>query len=165
MPENEYVPTGPYFFKSGIRKGVSLEEMMFKDYFWLACMRNKMNAGLKSGSKMNAMHMHLLWLLDRGEDRVSPVICPYCNEKHISFFAYSYKEGKYYTCCDSWYTCVGQVLAKAERFPLQFSSITRLSWSSRKYASAFLKSVFLPGSKDPTAQQLFEFFRAPSPGK
>lgn len=166
MPEELiYVPTGPYFFKSGNRIGKSLEEMMFKDYSWLTFMRNKMNAEAKRGSKLNAMHVHLLWLLERGEDRVAPLLCPYCKEKNISFFAYSFKERKYYTCCDSWYTCVGQVLAKAERFPLQFSSIARFRWGSRKYVAAFLKSVFFPDCKDPTAQRLFEFFSAPGPGK
>jgi len=165
MLESEYIPTGPYFIRSGKRTGKSLEEFMFKDYCWLVFMKNRMDASLKPGSKQNAMHAHLLWLLERGENRVAPPLCPYCREKNISFFAYSYKENKYYTCCDKWHPCIGQMLSKADKHPLKFSSIARFQYGSRPYISAFLKSVFFPGRENLTAVQLFEFFSVPSPGK
>ncbi|MEK7478809.1 MAG: hypothetical protein AAB626_02730 [Patescibacteria group bacterium] len=157
MPESEYVPTGPYFLKSGKRIGKSLEELMFEDYSMLLVMRSKITVA------KNEMQKHLLWLMDRGEDRVATLPCPYCKEKNLSFFAYSFKERKYYTCCDNWYPCIGEVLSKAQRFPLKFSSIARFQWASRPYIMAFFKSVFFPGCENLTAQQLFEFFSKITP--
>lgn len=161
MPKLIYVPQGPYFIKSGNKAKKSLEEFMFENYFWLATERNRLNAYLRANSVKNEIHNHLLWLLDRGEDRVAKQICPYCKEKNISFFGYSFNEKKYYTCCDRWHHCIGQLLSKVDRYPLKFSSIVRFQWGSRPYISAFLKSIFFPGCENPTVEQLFEFFSAP----
>jgi ribosome-binding ATPase YchF (GTP1/OBG family) len=154
MPGPEYVPTGPYFLKSGNRIGKSLEELMFEDYSKLLAMRSQITVA------KNEMQMHLLWLFERGEDRIAGQICEYCCKEKITHFAYSYAEKKYYKGCNS-ITCRGALLSKAKRYPLKFSSIACFAWGSRPYVSAFFKSVFFPGCEDPTAQQLFEFFSAP----
>lgn len=159
MPESEYVPTGPYFLRSGDRMGKSLEELMFENYSVLMVMRSKITVA------KNEMQKHLLWLLARGEDRIASQICEHCGKEKITHFAYSYSEHKYYKGCNS-ILCMGVLLSKAKRYPLKFSSIARFAWGSRPYVSAFFKSVFFPGCKNPTAEQLFEFFSAPvDPGK
>jgi len=159
MPGSEYIPTGPYFLKSGNKIGKSLEELMFGDHSKLLAMRSQITVA------KNEMQMHLLWLFERGEDRMSGCICEYCGKERITHFAYSYTEKKYYKSCNG-IVCRGELLSKAKRYPLKFSSIARFAWGSRPYVSAFFKSVFFPGCENPTAQQLFEFFSTPtSPGK
>ena len=166
MPESEYIPTGPYFLKSGNSIGKSLEELMFENYSLLLVMRSKITVA------KNEMQMHLLWLFERGEDRVACLICEHCGKEKITHFAYSYSEKKYYKGCNG-IVCRGALLSRANRYLLKFSSIAHFSWGSQSYISAFLKSVFFPGClhtgdvpkghENPTAQQLFEFFSAPSP--
>jgi hypothetical protein len=165
MPENEYVPTKPYFIKSGERIGKSLEDLIFRDFGWLSIQQKFLIESMRNGSKLNAMHMHLLWIMDRMAEKLALQVCPYCGKNNISFFGYNYPEKKYYTCCDTWHPCAGEVLAKAVRFPLRLSAeIQPVPWNSGRHIVAFFLSVF-PDCKNMTAQQLFEFFAAQSPGK
>lgn len=165
MSESEYVPTGPYFIKESKnekRIGKSLEELMFEDYSTLVIMRSKITVA------KNEMQKHLLWLFERGENRIADQICEHCGKKKITHFAYSYSENNYYKGCNS-ILCMGVLLSKATRYPLKFSSIMHFQRSSRSYIATFLKSVFLPGClpmgdvskghENPTAEQLFDFFQ------
>jgi hypothetical protein len=154
-------PTGPYIIKFGFRKGKSLEELMFEDYPWLVQRKERMDSCLKPWSKPNQMHTHLCWLLERGEDRIAKTVCPHCGEKIISFFGYSFKDKKYFVCCDQ-ILCAGKLLVKTYRHPLKFSSILNFQGRSKPFITAFFKKVFLPDCENPDAKIPFKFFSVKS---
>ncbi|MBU4348352.1 hypothetical protein KJ671_02550 [Patescibacteria group bacterium] len=162
MLSEKYIPSGPYIFKTGKRKGKSLEELMFENYSWLDYMLKNMNSNLKEFSKLNSFHLHLRWLMARGEDRVSTQSCFCCLSKRVEFFAYSYREKKYFTACED-VICRGKILAKANSRPLKFSSILEFSYPSRLFIAKFLREMFLPCCKKLTADELFKFFSAQNP--
>ena len=162
MFDEKYVPNGPYILKNGKRKGKSLEELMFENYSWLDFMLKNMNFNLKEFSKLNNLHLHLRWLMARGEDRKTNQVCPHCGVGHVKFFAYSYKEKNFFMACDK-IICRGEILAKASSHPLKFSSVLDFNSPSRPYVLYFLKKIFLLDHKDLTAEKLFNFFSAQNP--
>ena len=69
-----YQPNGSYVIKSGKRKGKVLELLMFNDYLFLVWMLQKLNKASKGGK--NELHLHLEWLIQKGENRQVKMICP-----------------------------------------------------------------------------------------
>lgn len=100
-----YHPEGPYVFQSGKKKGKAAEQVMFEDYGFLRYIFKKMKKEEKRGAVKNKLHLHLEWLLVRGEDREVKKMCPQCGQRPIQFISvqgsqrFGFSMGLPFTCC------------------------------------------------------------------
>jgi len=169
-----YEPKEPYEFKSGRREGKVLELMMFKNYGFLNWYFNKKLGGRGvPENKKNELHRHLEWLLDKGENRRTELLCPYCGKRKVKLFSlldskYGFSIGPHYTCCNNM-KCKGKVqslpLGKIPMLlPFKFSQIKKFrAKSDQKRVGDLFRKVFgLPTRPDPlTRETAFQFFKEP----
>ncbi len=163
-----YEPQEAYAFKSGKREGKTVEGLMFDDYGFLLFLRRKIKNN-SSGKNSNRLERHLEWILSRGEDRETSMLCPYCRKRKVSRFSVKYSHedfsiGPQYTCCD-FEECADKLRALSfggyvELLPFKFSSITRFSSKrDRRAVVSLFKTVF--GMSPPLRRdKLFKFFSA-----
>jgi len=162
----ENYPDGPYVFKTGKRKGISVELLMFNDYGLILFLLSKIRREKKEGGQKNELEKHLEWIVARGEDRETEALCPHCRENKVKYFsvAYSFNDfsaAPYYTCCDN-RKCIekleGMTMGKASFFPFQFSVLKRFrSKADKKRISNIFKWAF--GLEAPLRKEkLFKFF-------
>jgi len=162
-----YQPIGPYRIKSGKRKGKVLELLMFNDYSFLLWMFQKLERVSKGGK--NELHLHLEWLIKKGETRQPKITCPQCGKRPVRYFSVVYERGgdfsigPYYTCCEDpkcIYELRAQALDKSPQFlPFYFSVIKnfQLKFDQKRIANLFLEVFELP--KPLTRKIAFKFFR------
>ena len=158
-----YKPTAPYYFKSGKRKGESVEKLMFSNYDLLVWIKKKMDK--ENTQNYNGLHKHLEWLLARGEKLKTERLCPYCNRNHVKFFLVIQDESGIsiattHTCCDN-LTCKKKLMANhgASLFPIRFSSILLFrNKTDRKQVIKLIKKTCGLGNLTP--QKAFNFFKA-----
>ena len=156
--END-VPVAPYFIQSGPKRSMSLEMLMLKDYSWLMTIKARMDAGLTSASKPNAFHRHLLWLVERGEDRVAKKLCPNCKKGIVRSFSHHYDGNR-----DHFRASCGELRCRLlYAHPLKFSSILKFREPARPSIARFFKEVFLPDCLILDDETLFRFFAEKSP--
>lgn len=170
----DYIPTRPYRFRSGVRAGMYMEEMMFADPLFLIwyldlCIRET------STSYKNKAHKHLEWLMARGEDRKPQMMCSYCQHKEIvKYFTIRFNSQDYepsfginYTYCEN---CVDMFTHSAfgnvQRFEFKWSIIKYLNDLYQEKVKTHIgkimnmyKEVFvLPDTLND--EMAFEFFRS-----
>lgn len=160
-----FLPQGPWKIKDPHSKyrDVSLEILMFRDYMHLQKMIEHMHCG--QHQRMSDLHLHLAWLLNRGEDRLVRVECSFCQKKPAShFFFFGNYSGHTINpnnvCC---YTCrYGFMFTSApDYYPIKFSSISRFDHviERRLFVQALKDVCCLPHHL--RENQAFAFFNAP----
>ena len=161
-----YQPRGPYVFQSGRRAGKTVEHFMFEDYGFLTWFLYGMNR--ESNGQKNVLHQHLEWVLRRGENRKTKMICPQCRVRTVKFFSVLYGYGHddfsvdlHYTCCENG-GCreILRGMALGERpvfMPFRFSQLTNFERGDRRRIAELFKEVFeIP--KPLTRGAVFQFF-------
>jgi hypothetical protein len=161
-----YQPTGPYIFQSGKHVGQSAELLMFDDYGTLRWMLSKMES---AGGRQNVLHQHLAWLMQRGENRQTKMICPRCGTRPVQLFSvrYSYggrdfSIGSTYTCCKMEVCRQALYSMSAENLPtfmsFRFSRLMNFGLRSDRLrvAEIFKEAFDLP--KPLTRDAVFQFF-------
>ncbi len=83
-----WTPSSPYKFESGKNKGKFAEMLMFSNPGLLKFMLNKLNE--KNYITKNKLHIHLEWLLARGEDRIHNKQCRICRKEYAKYFSVRY---------------------------------------------------------------------------
>jgi len=166
-----YQPNEPYVIKSGKHEGRVLELMMFSEYWFLVLMLQRINRAFQGEpkGKKNQLHLHLEWLLQKGENRYPQMICPQCEKRPAKYFSVVYENGDdfsispIYTCCKD-LKCAdelrAQALDKSPQFlPFCFSVIKnfQLKIGQKRVIDLFRKVFELP--KLLTRKAAFEFFR------
>jgi len=164
-----YQPTGPYVIKAGKHVGKVLELLMFEDYGWLRWMLQLLNE--KSKGEKNELHLHLEWLLARGEDRQPIMLCPHCSQRLVECFSVLYSHGgdfligKDFVSCRQ---CVDRVKDMAigrqpQILPLRFSVMNHFrSNTDRRRVAGLFRTVFgLPDRL--SKQEAFRFFNTTEP--
>lgn len=165
-----YVPKGPYIIQSerSPYRGRSIDELMFYDYDYFMDRLNDLKR-LKSVNKLNAFHKHLLWLYERGKNRLPKMICPQCDTRHVRRFSVINLgfnneisvDLLHTSCCHE--DCIDSLLSddmfhQILLFDFKFSNLLEFrSNHNRKKVINLYKEVFrLP--KRITAKTAFEFF-------
>lgn len=159
---NHYVPVEPYLFKTGSRKGLSVERLMFTEYPFLCFLYAKMNQ--EESKNPNRLQKHLEWILARGENRETRILCPQCGENSVKFFSVRISSagmsiGPRYTSCGE-RDCL-RVLASMANAPTQvkefkFSVLDGMGKKERKKVAFLFQQVF----KIPRLEKkkIFDFF-------
>lgn len=161
-----YHPDGPYTFKSGKRAGQAVEILMFRDYPFLKQFHHYLNEKIRNGKK-NSLHLHLEWILERGETRKPLLTCPVCGTEKVKYFfvrrAYDGISANIsYTSCEK-KACIEEITAMGmsivpKRYELRFSSLSRFTKKDeKKIVSEIFKKAFLPSGKL-SRQRAFELF-------
>jgi len=157
-------------FQSGKRAGKAIELLMFTDYDFLIWLLRKLDR--ESGSTKNTLHLHLEWLIQKGENRQTKMICPQCKKQPVKFFSVRYAGdlfsiGSSYTCCKK-EECIEKVRAMAagkwpELLPFRFSVMGnfRLKADKRRIGILFRRVFGLPNPL--TREAAFEFFNSSPP--
>lgn len=150
----DYQPTEPYVTKNGD----VLELKMFSDYQNL---RWQYQQTIKESS-LSGYQQHLIWLLQRGEDRESKMICPHCRHKKVKYFTYSRIEGIIGATSLKEIYCVDCVQGRANQLPFQFSSLRHFHIFGeanflKNVVPLFLYVFSLPERK--TKKVAFNFFK------
>ncbi|MEA2092892.1 MAG: hypothetical protein U9P61_02915 [Patescibacteria group bacterium] len=139
---------------------------MFEDYQFLNWFYyKKINS---NGGEKNRLEKHLCWLLEKGENRQTKMICPYCKKRYIAYFSVLFSSGNdfsvdpCYTCCED---CTDELVATAvgkgkvsSLLPIKFSSLL-LFWKKvdQKRIARIYRTFFqLP--KKLGKKQAFNFF-------
>ncbi len=163
----KYIPNGPYVFKSGKRTGQALEVLMFQDYDFLQWFYGRLERELKNGGKKNVLHLHLEWLLNKGETRKSIIPCPVCKKNMVDrFFVRRSQEGistntSYASCKNE--DCIDHIKGISmgivpEIYILKFSSLSLFRKKDEKrMVSEIYKKAFLVSGKL-NRQRAFDFF-------
>lgn len=154
------VPVEPYFIKAGRYVGRSAEELMLEDPAWLLYMLRLMDSNAGAIKKFNGFHSHLIWLMNREENRTAGAKCPHCGKAPVAHFCYCYYPGKqgFYLSCD-YSECKGKILTLGAAFPLKPTSVGR--FHNKKLQAEYLKvlwKAYFPNREKLTAQELFQFF-------
>ena len=161
-----YCPAGPYVIRSGERVGEKLELLMFSDYSFLCWLIRFIRLKEKHLKKRNSLHLHLEWLMERGENRRPVMLCPYCHKRPVRYFAVLFGQtnseisvGYPFTSCEQ-EGCIKKLGEPTFVLPFRFSSMrplyVRTKRNQKKVAELF-KGVFgLP--KHLTAKAAFNFF-------
>ena len=172
----EYRPTGPLIIQSGPDEGKSLEQLMISKYAKVLWLLKKRNEGWERGGRKNKdrFHLHLEWLIKRGDDRIPIYPCPHCpkeNPRPIRRFSVIHDHrtdqisvGLFYSACDN-DACKKKVDDQAIKnnnswHPFKFSVLARFSKGNQ---TLLTRTVLRPGfaiDKRMTKQDLFEFFAA-----
>ncbi len=129
---------------------------MFQDYPFLAWFRRELDKKSPNGKK-NSLHIHLDWLLERGETRTPIKICPVCKSERVKyFFIQRFPEGilvnALHISCGK-QACIEEMLAMGmnifpEKRELKFSSLNGFKRRDEKKALAEMyKKIFLPPGK------------------
>ncbi len=132
-----YEPAEPRILQSGKHAGSSLEILMFRDYSYLSFLLRKINEKWIGGSKAD-FHLHLEWLLDRGEDRQTVALCPFCRMEKVKYFSVlrsrsGLSVGRSYISCEK---CIDELKKSVpaekqiEILPFRFSVLDRF-WRGR----------------------------------
>jgi len=159
---NDYSPLKPYLFQSGKRAGESLEVLIFKDYSFLRWLHREILK--ETPVKKNNLQLHLEWLLERGEEVKTNLLCPICGQNKVEFFYIRRSDGDIslgtsYTSCNQ---CIDEAEAMGlniipERYPLKFSSLSHFRRGERKMVSKLFQQVFLPPGRL-TKERAFKLF-------
>ena len=162
-----YVPSKPYVIQSGKREGQVLENLAFSHYDYLVWQLRKCRERGTSGHK-NALQERLEWLILRGENRQTKMLCPYCGERLVTRFSLlQRREGSstdlHFICCDQ-EKCQDEIRAQSPDqepvfLPFKFSSLLEI-WSrgDRRLVAQMFRDVFgLP--KPLTREAAFQFFK------
>lgn len=158
-----YQPEGPYVFQSGKKEGKAAEQLMFQDYGYLRFLLNKAREGVGRDGRKNRMHIHLEWLLARGEDRKVEKLCPHCRQRPIRYISvlggdrYGYSMSPAYTYCEN---CKQRLIT--DRTPIflevKFSEVLNFRRKTdQKQFLGVLKNIF--GVKKLTKEATFKFFK------
>ena len=162
----EYSPSAPYVFKTGKHKGQTLEVLMFKDYAFLVWLLRKLDKDNKhKKTKKNMLHLHLEWLLKRGEDRIAKMLCPQCSEEPVVYFSVI-RTGSdclishIYTSCEK-EECIEKLYSMSlgnvvYLYPFRFSVMMEFSSRNREQVTKLFKTVFDISRLTP--QIAFDFF-------
>lgn len=161
----EYLPKNPYLFKNGKRAGMSLEILMFQDYPFLKWLYQELERK-PIKKKRNGLHLHLEWLIKRGEEIESNIDCPICGIRKIKFFYVrrSYGDistGILFTSCEN-QECIKEIEGMSfnvfpERHQLKFSSLARFKGGELKTVAKLYKKAFIPSGKL-TRKRAFDLF-------
>lgn len=161
-----YKPDGPYVIQSGKRKGQAVENIMFIDYSWLRWMYDLLKSKSQGGNK-NLFHLHLEWLLGRGETRESKIECPVCGKRKAKFFSVRYSGddfsiGGQYICCED-ESCISEIRGMGGEqiptlYPFRFSVLRnfRRKIDQKRIIELFKKVFCLPERID--RKRAFQFF-------
>lgn len=164
-----YQPSGPYVFQSGKHAGQCLEVLMFQDYGLLRWLLRQMG-GHPEGKK-NELHLHLEWLLGRGESVQPKMTCPQCRELPVQFFSVRYSGysgrdfsvGVLYTYCKECVKSVDTAGEPIQILPFHFSSLSQFhSGSSQKQVAGLFRQVFNLTNRL-SRKEAFEFFNSVEP--
>jgi hypothetical protein len=157
-----FKPFRPFVLGSNSKSypGVSLEVLMFRDYQHLLKIRRYL---ITRNGEETLFYRHLIWLLARGEDRKSEVLCPWCEEATIEAFSvYSSSSGisvsrEHISCSKE--ICLQNLRRDRTRTQaLKFSTLSGyMPGADQKQVVGLLRSLFnLP--KRLTEEKAFEFF-------
>ncbi len=138
--ENDYIIQG------GPKKGKSPCQFMFSDYGWLVYVyAQQKDIDINKAIRMirekkqkieeknkNKLEVFLDWLLPRGENRRTRVLCRHCKKKNIEFFSVRYSYGgdfsvgiEFTACGDCKEKMRGE--GNISLFPFRFSSLLSFS--------------------------------------
>lgn len=141
-----YVPTGPYIFQSGKRRGECLELLMFSDYGLVIWFYNLLNR--KGHYNQNSLHEHLNWLIPRGKDRRATMICPQCGNNEVKFYSIigenAHTTRLDFTSCEKISCQDGLRQHRLTRIlPINFPSLLAFpEKSDRKFVAEMFKQIF-----------------------
>lgn len=166
-PKNIWVPEGPYVFKSGDRKGRSLECLMFSDYPFLNWYYDA-HFSASSGNK-NELHRHLEWILARGNDRIPKILCPQCGIRQVRKYSvvnlgfnneisvgYKYTSCNHQDCIDTLLS--SELFQQIALYSFKFKYLLKFKAPSNlKKVVELYKTVFLLPSRI-SGKIAFEFF-------
>jgi hypothetical protein len=160
-----YELSGPYIFKSGKKKGQSVESLMFSDRAYLVYLKSVLDSEIGLVSVPNKLHLHLGWILNAGEFVRSSKTCQYCSgefeRRKIQLFSVRWScgasYGHHYVCCSDG-DCKSRIFDEKSSFlPLKFSSLSHFGKGEQKRVGTFFKEIFLgAGRLDP--ERAFELF-------
>lgn len=172
----EYCPEGPYHFITGKYPGRSAEVLMFRNYGYLLFVLQKIKENW-TGGKKNRLHLHLEWLLKRGEEIVhkTKLVCPYCKEDkpatHFSVLRSYYRSysgisiGTNYTCCGS-KKCKEKINAQAfgkipSFYDFRFSNIKRVAYYKKEEErlGELYQAAYGLGDEKLSAKKVFNLFK------
>ncbi len=163
---SNYIPNGPYVFKSGKRKDQVLEILMFHDYSFVSWLYKRIKKEF-GGNRKNQLHLHLDWLILQGENRKTIAYCPVCRKNNLEyFFVRNSFEGSsigiQYSSCKN-QDCINEIIEMGKeihpsRYPFKFSSMAGFRRKEeRKIVSEMFKKAFLPPGKL-SRQKAFNLF-------
>lgn len=154
-----YCPSAPYKIGQGKRIGDFLELMMFTDYAFLVWWLKQLNKWSR-GSK-NDLHLHLEWLIRRGEKVMPSMLCPWCKERPVRFFfVHRIPNGDcsispLFVSCDN-PDCFAKPQGQAFRFRFSSMKVFRRKINRNQLAKLFRIAFRLPQRLTPRAA--FDFF-------
>ncbi len=166
----DYCPEEPYIIQSGSRKGEVLELLMFKNYGFLNWHLKKIRKNHRGGP-LNRYHLHLEWLMAKGENRTPQMDCPICGDR-VDLFSVRrsgrgglFSIGPGYVSCRK-EACKNMISAASmgrgiQFYEPKFSNIIRITSSKgrRKDIADLYKSIFGLSTKRLTRKSAFEFFK------
>lgn len=164
-----YTPNGPYQFASGKRKGQYLETLMFQNYGFLDWYLKEMIKKMSANGSKNRLHLHLEWLIAKGETRIASMFCPVCGLKPITQFSVigdpslGLSMSTQYAACED-EDCKNHIASMScgklpNWKPAKFSSIKTFGYKSdQDRFTQMLREIFgLTGKIN--AIKVFDFFR------
>lgn len=150
----DYNPREPYI----TIKGETLELKMFSDYQNLLWQYNQ---ALKK-AVLTGYQKHLIWLLQRGEDREIKMICRHCNKHKVAYFTYFKEEEVLYANSLKEVRCEACSYGREHQLPFKFSSLRHFHVYGQtnflhNILPLFSKVFSLPARK--TKEFAFTFFK------